>query len=129
MFTRILGQHILRHTASSEKQLSFSKGRSTFDGVLVIRQVIEKAIKYNKSAYMWFIDLTKAFDRIQLEDFVNELKHRGIHPNIVEKIRQLNTGYTTVIKIRTTSTDEVSINTGVREGDSLSAQHNNGQDN
>ncbi|GJQ87462.1 hypothetical protein Trydic_g19226 [Trypoxylus dichotomus] len=52
------------------------------------------------------------------EDVVDKLEHREIHPNIVETIRQLNTGNTTGITSRTTSTstDEVNIHTGVRQG-------------
>lgn len=120
LFTRILGQHILQHTKLCEEQQGFRKNRSTVDAVFVVRQVIEKSIEYDKHAYLCFIDLSKAFDRIQLTDVVEELKHRGIHPNIVETIKQLNTGNTTTVKTRATTTDKVKINLGVRQGDSLS---------
>ncbi|GJQ70990.1 hypothetical protein Trydic_g11989 [Trypoxylus dichotomus] len=45
LFSRALDEYILCHTALSEKQQGFRKNRS-----MVVRQVIEKAIEYDKPA-------------------------------------------------------------------------------
>ena len=36
-----------------------------------MRQITEKAIKFNKPAFMCFVDLTQAFDRVKQEDTNN----------------------------------------------------------
>ncbi|GJQ66899.1 hypothetical protein Trydic_g7919 [Trypoxylus dichotomus] len=110
LFTCILGQRIL--SALSEDLRGFRK--KSKNAVYVVRELIEQAIEYNKPAYMYFIDLTRAFDRIQFEHVADELGPRRIHPNIVETTIQLNAGNTTLIKTRTTSTEEVNIKAGVR---------------
>jgi hypothetical protein len=35
---------------------------------LIIRQIEEKSMEYNTPAYLCFIDLTKVFDRIKLNE-------------------------------------------------------------
>lgn len=57
LFTKILLDEVAS-TGISEKYQGFRKNRST---ILTIRQITEKAIEYNKTAYMCFIDLTKTF--------------------------------------------------------------------
>ena len=79
LFTRMLQQHILSYITIREQQ-GFRKNRSTIDAVFVVRQVVKKAIEYNKPSYLCFIDLTKAFDRIMLKDVGNELNCREILP-------------------------------------------------
>jgi len=42
-------------------------------------------IKYNTPAYMRFVDLTKAFDKIRLEDVTKSLKEKKIPPKMLNK--------------------------------------------
>ncbi|TGZ53411.1 hypothetical protein DBV15_01470 [Temnothorax longispinosus] len=49
---------------NNEEQMEYQRNRSTTDAIYVIRQIVEKAIKYNSPAFMCFVDLSKAFDRV-----------------------------------------------------------------
>lgn len=55
------------------EEQGFRKNRSTLDAIFITRQIVEKAIQYGKPAFMCFIDLTKAFDRVKLIDVINIL--------------------------------------------------------
>ena len=66
------------------EQQGFRSGRSCKDAVFVLRQITEKSIEYNKLAYICFIDLVKAFDRVQLKDIIHLLYDRHIPHNLVK---------------------------------------------
>lgn len=58
--------------------------------IFIARQIVEKAIEYGKLAFMCFIDLTKAFDRVKLIDVINILMRKHIPEAIIETLKQLN---------------------------------------
>lgn len=65
LFIRILGRDFIGEIELSEEQQDFRKNRSTIDAIFIVRQITEKALEFNKPAYLCFIDLTKAFDRLR----------------------------------------------------------------
>jgi len=67
---------------------------------------------------MCFIDLSKAFDRVRLNDITTILRRGTIPEEIVRTIKNLNTN-TTRILVNNSLTKEMSISTGIRQGDSL----------
>lgn len=122
LFTRILGQEYINNIELSEEQQGFRKNHSTIDAIFIVRQIAEKALEYNKPSYLCFVDLTKAFDKVRLQDVVKELQLKNIHTNIIETIKQLNINNTTTIRTRTLATQQIKQNAGIRQGDSLSPQ-------
>ena len=69
LLTKIFGEKIA-DTGLCEEQQGFRKKRSAIDAIFTIRQITEKAIEFNKPAFMRFVDLTQAFDRVKLENVV-----------------------------------------------------------
>ena len=96
--TKIFEEEIA-DTGLCEEQQGFRKNRSAIDAIFTIRQITEKAIEFNKPAFMCFVDLTQAFDRVKLEDVVPLLQKREVHPRIITIINKLNTNNYTSIKI------------------------------
>ena len=45
-------------------QAGFRKGRGTRDQIANIRWIVKKAREFQKNIYLYFIDYTKAFDRV-----------------------------------------------------------------
>lgn len=83
---------------------------------------MEKSIKYEKPAFMCFIDLTKAFDQVRLKDVTDIIiREADIPEEIVRIIETLNKNTITQIFASNTLTEEVSVATGIRQGDSLSS--------
>ena len=65
--TKIFAEEIA-NTGICEEQQGFRKNRSAINAIFTTRQITEKAIEFNKPAFMCFVDLTQAFDRVKLED-------------------------------------------------------------
>lgn len=63
LFTKILATRV-SDTGIAEEQQGFRQNRSTTYAIFIIRQITEKAIEFNHPAFMCFMDLTKAFNRI-----------------------------------------------------------------
>ena len=89
------------------------------DAVFVLRQIVEKSIEYNKPALL-FIDLTKAFDRVRIDDIVHLLYKRDIPINIIQTIEDIYHGTTIQARINGNLTGDIPIHSGIRQGDSLS---------
>jgi predicted oxidoreductase len=111
LLSRIIANAISSIVLISDKIIQQQRPYSSF-----IRQIREKAIEYNTSAYLCFIDLTKAFDRIKLNDVVNALQKK----NTPQRIKDLNTGNITQLKVNETLTKEIATTSGIRQRDSLS---------
>jgi len=79
LFTKIICDII------SEQQ-EFRKNRSTTDAIFIIRQIVEKSIEYEKPTYMCFIELSKAFDRVRLNEITTMLR-RGSIPEEIELLK------------------------------------------
>mgnify|MGYP007005567614 CR=1 FL=1 len=59
------------------------KGMPITDAVFIIKQIKEKVIEYSMPAYICFIDLTMAFDRVRLGDILHILsRYRFYHAKL-----------------------------------------------
>lgn len=120
LFTNTLKSIISNNIQLSEEQQGFRNNRSTTDAIFILRQIVEKSIEYDKPAYMCFIDLTKAFDRIRLNDVLLILNKKLVPADVIRIIKELNTQTKTRIRINNQLTEEIDVDTGIRQGDSLS---------
>ena len=66
------------------------------------------------------MDLTQAFDRVQLKDVLKIPQERIVSNNIIQVIKQLITHNSTRIQSGTSTTEKVQISIGIRQGNSLS---------
>lgn len=103
-----------------EEQQGFRKNRSTIDAIFIVKQVSEKSIEFNKPAYMCFVDMTKAFDRVRLKDVLEIMRTKGLNHRLINLTYDINTQCKTKIRAGHMTTKDIEINTGIRQGDSLS---------
>lgn len=120
VITKIFTTKITSTTTLAEEQQGFRTGRSCTDAVFVMRQVVEKSIEYNRPAFLCFVDLHKAFDRVRLEDIINMLYNRGIPTNLVRTIRDVYSGSSIQVRMSGKLSEKIPVNSGIRQGDSLS---------
>ena len=117
---KIIKNKINKYTSLADEQQGFRSERSCTYAVFVIRQIKEKSIEYNRPAFMCFIDLEKAFDRIQLEDVTQLLYDRQVPQNIIKTIENIYQANTIQARINGELTQKIEVNNGIRQGDSLS---------
>lgn len=118
--TKILTQIIRLKAPLCEEQQGFRHNRSTVDAIFIMRQLAEKGIEFDKPVFICMVDLQQAFDRIQLKDVIKILHNYNLSKPIIDIVKDLNTKCKTRIKVNQKLTQEVDVNTGIRQGDSLS---------
>ena len=75
---------------------------------------------HNRPGFMCYIDLEKAFDRIQLEDVTQLLYDRKIPQNIIKTIENIYQANTIQARINGKLTQKIEVNNDIPQGDSLS---------
>lgn len=101
--TKIITNKINRVTSLADEQQGFRSGRSCTDAVFVIRQVTEKSIEYNKPAFICFVDLERALNRVQLKDVLYFLYNRQIRDYLIETIKDIYTENKIMVKTNGTN--------------------------
>jgi hypothetical protein len=120
LFTKVILRKLLQYMQPREEQQDFRKNRSTTDAIFIVRQIAEKSIQFNHTAFFCFVDLTKAFDRLKLADVTECFREREVPEQIVNVIKELNTDTTARIRSNNQISRPIIIKNGVRQGDSLS---------
>jgi hypothetical protein len=62
----------------SEEQAGFRKGKGTRDQIANIRWILERAMEYDKTVCMCFIDYGKAFNCVDHSLLWNTLNHLAL---------------------------------------------------
>ena len=102
-------------------QTGFRKGRGTRDQIANIHWIIEKARKFQKNIYFYFIDYTKAFDCVDHSKLRKILKEMGIPDHLTCLLRNLYAGQEATVRTGHGTTDWFQRGKGVRQGCILSS--------
>lgn len=123
VYERILEKRLRRRIEGQlgEEQYGYRKGRSTSDLLFALRIVLEKSWEFNKTVYIAFLDLKKAFDSVPRNTLWRML---GEVYGVEERLRKAIMSLYTVCecKVRTGCENDrwFEIGTGVRQGSILS---------
>jgi len=63
--TKLISQKLTEIILVCDEKQGFRREHSCADAIFTVRQITEKTLAYNMPAYFCFIDLEKAFDRIE----------------------------------------------------------------
>ena len=97
-------------------QTRFRKGRGTRDQVASNHWIIEKAIKFKKNVYFFFIDYTKSSDCVDHNNLWKILQEMGIPDYLTCLLRSLYAGQEATGRTRHGRTDWFQIGKGVHQG-------------
>lgn len=118
--TKIIHSKLSELITLSDEQQGFRVGRSCTDAIFIVRQITEKALEFNKPAFLCFIDLEKAFDSLQLNTILKILTKNNVPDGLIALILDIYSDNTVRIKVNDHLTNAIGVNKGVRQGDSLS---------
>jgi hypothetical protein len=108
---RILGRY----------QCGFRPNKSTTDQVFTIRQMMEKFYEHGTDIHFLFIDFQQAFDSINRRELMKTLIQLQIPPKLVRLVGTTLRETRARVKVQNKISAEFKFNTGVKQGDGLSA--------
>lgn len=121
ILTRIV-QRRMEHRAEEnldEDQFGFRRNRGTREAILALRLIIEREIKKDKTVYLGFVDLEKAFDNVSWRKMFMVLKTIGIKYRERRVIHNLYKEQVAVVRMEEEER-EAKVRKGVRQGCSIS---------
>ena len=90
--------------------------RGPIDNVMIVTSIIERNTYLKKNTYLTFTDAEKCFDKLWLEDGINELWRCGTNIRDCQIIKKMNEVAKIVVKTPLGPTEEIRVENIVRQG-------------
>ena len=118
IYGRIIIQRIMRATEEmvGEEQCSFRKGRGCVDQIFTLRQMCEKICEKGKQLYLCFVDLEKAYDRVDREGVWDVLKIYGVGGRNLKAVKSFYEGCEACVRVDNSESDMFKVKVGLRQG-------------
>jgi hypothetical protein len=122
IYTRILEMRLreIVEPELEEEQGACRPLRQTQDHIYSIRTICEKFIDKGKDVYFALLDLKVAFDLIPRQVIWEALAEINVPEALTQAIKSTFTGVKGVVRINGRSSDPFDIESGVKQGDSMS---------
>ena len=124
LFTRVLNDRLGEWAESYgvliEAQAGFRPGMSTVDNIFVLHGLISHVLNSGRKFYCAFIDFTKAFDYIVIENLWYKLVKLGLRGKILDILKSMYSSVKSRVKFDNKLGNEFYFNLGVRQGECLS---------
>lgn len=108
------------HEIMCDEQNGFRRKRSCEEHVFSLTSIIRNRIGKGLSTFVAFIDLEKAFDRVDRNLLLYRLLLHNIDGKIFKIIKKMYTSTKSCLQLNNLFTDWFDVNSGVRQGDNLS---------
>ena len=102
-------------------QCAYLKGRTIFDAVRTVDDIMEFSERYNLEGRMICIDFNKAFDTVSRDFLFRTLSSFGFGPSFLRWIHTFYNNISSCVVNNDFSTQHFTVERGVRQGDPLSA--------
>lgn len=103
-----------------ENQNGFRKDRRGSDNLFILGEIIEKSLKDREKVYLAFLDIEKAYDRVNRGILWELLEHLGFGSKAVNILKSLYQNTRAKFSLGNIETDWVESKKGVRQGCILS---------
>ena len=107
VYCRVLINRIRDKTENviAEVQGGFRRGRGCTDQIFIVRQICEKYLGKGKDVYFAFLDLEKAYDRVDRDAIWNVLRLYGIVGRLLRGVKSLYVGSKACVRVRNEVSD------------------------
>ena len=118
VYGRVLINRIRDRTenAIAEVQGGFRRGRGCTDQTFIVRQIGEKYIAKGKEVYFAFLDLEKAYDRVDREAMWRVLRIYGIGGSLLKAVKSMYAGSKACVRVGSEMSDWFPVRVGLRQG-------------
>ena len=112
----LINSRMTRIVPLTQAQGGGKKGSSTRDHLFILRGAMAYALKHKKELYVTFYDVTKAYDRADVDHMLVEVWEHGMKGKAWRLLRLLNTNLTAQIKTRHGLTRTIDRKVGGKQG-------------
>ena len=118
VFGRILIERVMENTEGQigEEQCGFRKGRSCADQIFALRQLCEKMFEKKKRVYLAFMDLEKAYDRVDRSAMWQVMRIYGIGGKVLRSIMSFYDEGKACVRVGGVVSDSFEVTVGLRQG-------------
>ena len=120
LYTRILSARLREATELNPKQKAFIPVDGCLENISLLDHVLNHYKNHNKSYYVMFLDLSKAFDSVHHSTIDRALDRQNVSSHFRRVVRDLYTGVSTRIVSEEGISDSIPIRCGVKQGCPLS---------
>ena len=99
-----------------DEQCGFRRGRGCMDQVFVVRQVCEKYIANAKNVFWAFMDLEKAYDRIDRKAVWEVLRLYGVGGKLLNAVKSFYEDSKACVRVGSEVSEWFPVNVGLRQG-------------
>ena len=124
LFTKIYGARLSKvledNNVLEDNQIGFRPGRGTADAILIINTIINKYKNKKKPLHIAFLDLTKAYDRVNREVMFEKLTEAGLGGRTRQIIQNLYYKDKILIELNGELCSKIFLTKGLKQGCGLS---------
>ncbi len=120
VFEYCLQYKMLRYVTLNDRQHGFRERYSTSTACLILKETILRYTTEGSNVYSCFIDLTKAFDKVNHFKLANKLLKLGVPNFLVNILFYFYRNQHVVVKFKDSISTEWTMKNGVRQGGVLS---------
>ena len=120
IYEKVLDKRLREETEIGDEQFGFMRGRGTVDAIFILRQIMEKYAEKQRSLFLAFIDLEKAYDRVPRSEVWRSMRLKGIKEKYVRIVKDMYRNAKTRVRSAVGTTDPFAVKVGLHQGSSLS---------
>jgi len=121
LFTKIIAKRLSKTVTINPRQKGFIAATpGCNENIAILQNIINGAKANRKDLAIVFVDLAKAFDSVGHKHLIKALQRVRLPKAFVELINNMYTNNTTVVEGHGSSTGQIKIEKGVKQGDPLS---------
>ena len=118
VYGRVMIERIMVGTdaAVGEEQCGFRKGRGCVDQIFSVRQVCEKYLSVKRDVYMAFMDLEKAYDRVDRNALWQVLRVYGVGGKLLKGVQSFYNESRACVRSESGYSEWFDVKVGLRQG-------------
>ena len=112
-------QHLLDNNLIKDSQHGFMPGRSCTTNLVIFLDKLTDIIDKGKQADVFYLDFTKAFDKVPRARLLQKINNKGIGGHILQWIENWLTGRTQSVKVGKETSHNCDVKSRVPQGSAL----------
>ena len=118
VYGRVLIKRVREKTEEvlKEEQCGFRRGRGCVDQIFAVRQISEKYLAKGKEVFWAFMDLEKAYDRVDREALWQVVGLYEVGGKLLRALKSFYVGSKACVRVGNEVSDSFLVKTGVRQG-------------